>query len=107
MKLGCFLALLLYAGLVYGYFAWLGQTFDGRALWIASFVVGLIGGMLTLAVVNLGVWGAQEVYRRSDSAQNLWRQQLEQAVRDGDAGTIDRLCQRGAELLRKAGAGAK
>lgn len=60
----------------------------------------LIGGVLTLAIVNLGVWGAQEVYRRSDGAQDLWRQQLEHAVRDGDVGTIDKLCQRGADLNR-------
>jgi hypothetical protein len=51
MKLGCVIGLLLYAAFVYGYYVWLGQTFEGKELWIASFIVGLIA---TLGVGALG-----------------------------------------------------
>jgi hypothetical protein len=58
----------------------------------------LFGGILTLVIVNVGAWGAQEIYRRSDDAQRTWRQQIEQAVRDGDIQAIDKLRKRGADL---------
>ena len=58
----------------------------------------LLGGIITLAIVNLGVWGAQEVYRRSDDTQEKWHDKLERAVRDGDVKTIDKLVRRGAKV---------
>ena len=58
----------------------------------------LVGGILTLAIVNVGVWGAQQIYRRSDATERKWREQLEKAIRDDDVQTIDRLQKRGADL---------
>ncbi len=58
----------------------------------------LFGGILTLLIVNAGAWAAPEIYRRSDVAQRMWRQQIEQAVSVGDFQTIDKLRQRGADL---------
>ncbi|HUE73595.1 MAG TPA: ankyrin repeat domain-containing protein, partial [Pirellulaceae bacterium] len=65
----------------------------------------LFGGILTLVLVNAGVGGAQQIYRRSDTAQRKWRGELEQAIRQGDAAAIQKLEQRGADLKALFAAG--
>lgn len=65
----------------------------------------LFGGILTLMLVNAGVWGAQQIYRRSDTAQRKWRGELEQAIRQGDASAIHQLEKRGADLKALFAAG--
>lgn len=58
----------------------------------------LFGGILTLVIVNVGVWGAQQLYRNSDDTQRKWRNTLEQAVRDGDVQGIEKILQRELDL---------
>jgi hypothetical protein len=58
----------------------------------------LFGGIITLVIVNLGVWGAQAAYRNSDDAQRHWRESLEKAIRNGDVPTIEKMIKRGVNL---------
>jgi hypothetical protein len=58
----------------------------------------LFGGIITLVIVNLGVWGAQAGYRNSDDAQRHWRESLEKAIRNGDVPTIEKMIKRGVNL---------
>lgn len=65
----------------------------------------LFGGILTLVLVNGAVWGAQQIYRRSDTAQRKWRGELDEAIRQGDAAAIQKLEKRGADLKALFAAG--
>ena len=65
----------------------------------------LFGGLLTLVIVNAAVWGAQQIYRQSDTAKEKWRGELERAIRDGDWAAIDVLQERGANVKELLNAG--
>ena len=58
----------------------------------------LFGGLITLLLVNGVVWGTQQVYRQSDTAQRKWREQLDQAIRDNDLSAIEALQRRTGDL---------
>lgn len=58
----------------------------------------LLGGIITLVLVNVGVWGAQQLYRNSDDTQRKWRETLAKAAREGDVPAIEKLLKRGVKL---------